>query len=256
MFPIIQPPPYFNFLALITPVDCLAHVLAQHRLGKAKVNSPSLTAYLRGWKDFSTSEHIRSTLLSSPFTSTNKGMPHTQKPTWVSVVEGTTMTVVTDLHGSCFFADSASVCLPVPVHGPASLPLPTNSVSCSIFIFQSHFPLAPSFCQLGHYLVTLETYYFIFFSRTYTLLWICLIKLPAFAGGPVNFSRHCLTTDLSSNIKQKQETEYRVWILFTKPRAGFSPGNAMCLHVPSATWTYSQALQGGALSEAALLAEG
>lgn len=222
------------------------------------MNPPSLTAYFRGWKDFSASEHIRSALLSSAFTSTNKGMPHTQKTTCVSVAEGTTVAEVTDLPDSCLFAGSASVCLLFPVHGCSGLALPTTSMSGSIFIFQSLF----SFSSCSYILsVNQDTGYFInlsfqFFSRAYILLWICLIKWPAFAGGLVNFSRHCLTLDLSSNIKQKQETEYRVWILFTKPRAGFSPGNVMTLHVPSATWTYSRALQGGALSEAALLAEG
>lgn len=68
-----SPPPYFNFLALITPFGCLAHVLAQHRLGKAEVNPPSLTAYLRDWKDFSVLEHVRSALLSSPFTRKKQG---------------------------------------------------------------------------------------------------------------------------------------------------------------------------------------
>lgn len=161
-------------------------------------------------------------------------MPHTQKPTCVPVAEGTTVTEVTDLPDSCLFADSASVCLLFPVHGCSGLALPITSMSGSIFIFQSLF----SFSSCSYILsVNQDTGYFInlsfqFFSRAYILLWICLIKWPAFAGGPVNFSRHCLTLDLSSNIKQKQETEYRVWILFTKPRAGFSPGNVMTLHCP------------------------
>lgn len=184
-------------------------------------------------------------------------MPHTQKLTWVSVAEDTTVTEVTDLPGSCWFADSASVCLLFPVLGPWPFPPIQCSAPSSFSSLYFHFPLALSFFlslrTLFGYFINLL---FQFFSRAYILLWTCLTKLPAFAGGPVNFWKHCLTTDLSSNIKQKQETEYRVWILFTKPRAGFSPGKAMSPHVPSATWTYSQALQGGALSEDALLAEG
>lgn len=50
--------------------------------------------------------------------------------------------------------------------------------------------------------------------------------------GAVNFSRHCLTSDLSSSIKHKELIEYRAWILFTKLKAIFPPGK-QCLCMSS-----------------------
>lgn len=220
--------------------------------------SLSLTAYLRGWKDFSVSEHVRSALLSSPFTRTNKGMPHTQKTLGCLWQKAQQWQRWQTSLSSCLFAVSANVCLLFPVcMDPQAWPFPPiqcpSPFSSLYFNFSLPLNFFLSITTLFGYFMNLL---FQFFSRAYILLWICSIKLPAFAREPVNFSRHGLTTDLSNDIKQKQETEYRIWIPFTKPRAGFSPGNAMSPHVPSVTWTYSRALQAGALSEEALLAEG
>lgn len=72
-------------------------------------------------------------------------------------------------------------------------------------------------------------------------------------GQAVNFSRNCLTTDLSSSTKHKEETEYSL-DSFHKTKDQLSSRKAMSLRVPSASWTHSRAVQ-GALSEVALLAE-
>jgi len=128
------------------------------------------------------------------------------------------------------------------VHEPSSLALPNKPVSSWRMILHLYFPLALSVDQIFGYFLNLL---FSFFSRHhYILLWFCSFKLSAFGGGgTVNFSKHCLTVDLSSSTKHKEETEYRVWILFTKPRGGFPP--AMSPYVPSASWTHRQGFARG-----------
>lgn len=145
-----SPPPRFYFLALITfcisPAGCLAHTPAHHSL---RWMLPQLQLTWETWKAFFRSEHIKSTLLSCPFTGTNKGTPHLQKPTWVASDRS-------DRPPQQFVCWLRS-CLPFYVQERSSLVLPTKPVSSWRMILHHHFPLAPSFCWSD---VCSATYYF------------------------------------------------------------------------------------------------